>query len=162
MTTFIVLVSMVIAWITAAMAMRSRGMGSVRSNLMGFCAMFFAGGVCLIIFGERPKEEVSPPIVTTAHLLWQEYADNEVAAEQKFRGKLVKVGGIVQRIGDEDGDLAVMLEGAEERTTVIAFLDWQQERAAATIRRGDAVALVCGGAKMVNGNPALRGCHIVG
>lgn len=162
MTAFIVLVSMATAWITVAMAMRSRGIGSFRSNLMGFCAMFFAGCVCLLIFGERPKEEASPPIVTTARLLWQEYAENEVAAERKFRGNLVRIGGIVQRVGEEDGDMAVLLEGGNGRTSVVAFLDRQQEGKAASIRRGDAVAMVCGGAKMVGGKPALRGCHIVG
>ena len=77
---------MATAWIAIAIAMRSRGIGLFRSNLMGFCAMFFAGCLCLVIFGERPKEEPSPPIVTTAPLLWREYAENEVAAEQKFRG----------------------------------------------------------------------------
>lgn len=135
--------------------------GKVKKNVMGFCAAVASMIPFAYVVSEKPKEPIKPLIVITASMLWREYAENEVAAEQKFRGNFVKIGGVVQRVGNEDGELAVLLEGVNTRTSVAAFLDRHQEAKAETIRRGGVVALICGGAKMVNGNPALRGCRIV-
>lgn len=43
------------AWCVTVMQMRSRGIGSSRRHLMGFCAGVFAGIVYIMIIGERPK-----------------------------------------------------------------------------------------------------------
>jgi hypothetical protein len=129
---------------------------------MGFCAAVASMIPFVYVISDKTTEPSVAPIVITARLLAREFAVNEVAAEQRFRGKPIKIGGIVQRVGEEDGDLAVLLEGVNARTPVVAFLDRHQEGKAAAIRRGEAVALFCGGAKMANGNPALRGCQIDG
>lgn len=143
--------------------------GKFKRNLMGFCAgvasmIPYAAVISIYtaVMSEKHPEPAKPPVVTVARLMWQEYAENEVAAAQKFRGNVVKIAGIVQRVGEENGEMAVLLEGVSVRTSVIAFLDLAQESKAAAIRRGDAVALRCVGGKVVNGSPSLRDCKIVG
>lgn len=161
MRTFIGSIAFIRSWMLDALGYTN---GERKKTAMGSYAALALMAYFFLLPQILPKTTfpMKPPMDITASLLSQEYATNKVAAEQRFRGNVVKITGIVQRVGADDGDLAVLLEGMNSRTSVVAFLGPQQEEKAATIHQGDAVALFCGGDKIVSGNPTLRGCHIVG
>lgn len=161
MQTFIGSIALIRSWLLAAFDDTGE---KLKHNVMGFCAAvaLIAYLFLLPLISPKTTFPMKPPIVVTASLLSQEYSANKAVAEQKFRGNIVKISGIVQRVGAEDGDLTVRLEGGNSGTSVVAFLAPQQEEKAATIHRGDAVALFCAGDKIVSGNPTLKGCYIVG
>ena len=81
------------------------------------------GFMCLVIFmpsdkpasiQEETKEEQVEVINVSAYQLYKEYQDNEIAADQKYENKTVKVSGIIDSIGKEiTGKAYVVLKGSE-------------------------------------------------
>lgn len=103
-------------------------------------------------------------IEVTAAKLYSEYSSNELSADQKYKGKLLKVSGFIDRIGrDINGDPFMSIAGSpigygSSFQTVTAYFDRGFTQQLSQGRRGNPVTITCYGRGLVVINPILD-CH---
>lgn len=110
---------------------------------------------------DKKVQGQAPSYTLSANQLYRDYKDNEVAADQKYKGRIVVVSGTIQSIGKDILDQAYIVIGGE------GFLDGVQcmftkgeESSVARLSNGQRVAVkgeVSG--KMV-GNVLLKKCTL--
>lgn len=104
----------------------------------------------------EPAEEA---IVVTANELFEAYQNNEVAADQKYKGKSLEVTGTVASIDSGVGDKAIVqLTTSNQFMPIAAQGDKKFTEHAATISKGDEVTLDCKGDGEVAGFVQLGKC----
>ncbi|HIH2654753.1 TPA: OB-fold protein [Burkholderia cenocepacia] len=132
----------------------------------------FVIGMVGAIFGEKPTAEQSTvsnpvserskPIETisvTAAALFAAYDKNEVAADQKYKGKALSVSGTIQSIDKDAFDnIVVKLRTSNEFMPVNAYLSKGHEALAAALEKGNKVTWTCEGGGRLIGSPMLRDC----
>lgn len=95
-------------------------------------------------------------------ILWDDYHANEVAADQKYKGRTLIVSGRVDSIDKNFLDeLVVRLRSSNPYMTTMAELDKEQEDVAARLRKGAEIDMRCTGGGMVVGSPVLRKCWVL-
>jgi hypothetical protein len=91
--------------------------------------------------------------------LAREYSDNEVAADAKYKRKLLLISGRIKSINKDFSDSAYLsLPGIDDFSQVQAHLDDEGATDAASYKRNASVMLVCTGAGMIIQSPMLRDC----
>lgn len=101
-----------------------------------------------------------PLIVVSAREIASDYDDNEVAADQKYKGKILEVSGIVASIDSSVGDQAIVqLVGKNEFQTVSTQGNNDFTQYATTLKKGQNVVLICKGDGEVIGFPQLKNCQ---
>lgn len=78
---------------------RYRGGNSIRRLLQYLSCVLLAASCA--DSSERPTPADDAPIVVDAITLRREFQENEIRAEQKYSGRTIVVGGIVDRIGQD-------------------------------------------------------------
>lgn len=114
-------------------------------------------------FSEKAPEEPvdAPPIQINAPYLYAAYKDNEIAADQVYKGKIVEVTGTVGRIRKDFADNAILeLMTSNQFESVDAYLKADSVSFAATLSPGNSVTVLCRGAGMIVGSPMLKDCSI--
>lgn len=93
--------------------------------------------------------------------LWQDYDANEVAADNLYKGKMLAVSGTVRSI-DKDflDNIVIRLATPNQFMSVMATMEDYESGKAASLSKGQAVAVVCKGAGMIIGAPVLHGCRM--
>ncbi|OOR90925.1 hypothetical protein B0181_04150 [Moraxella caviae] len=105
--------------------------------------------------------ETEVPMEVSARTLYQDYDANEVAGDQKYKGKLLQVSGKVASIDSGLGDEAnIRLIGKSEFETVMASGDDEFTQKAATLSKGQDVVMICRGDGEIIGSPTLKQCVI--
>lgn len=90
----------------------------------------------------------------------KEYHQNEVAADNKFKGKTLMVSGIVQSIDKDFLDNAILrLRVKNMFMSVMAYVHNDELSFLAGLSKGQSVSLVCRGDGMVIGSVVLRDCE---
>jgi hypothetical protein len=92
-----------------------------------------------------PVEPPKPDAVVTADELLEEYAKNEIAADQKYKDKLVQISGKVTKVEKTPGlGYYVGLGTAREDAPlgIMCYLDSSAEADAAKLNSGDSVSLL--------------------
>lgn len=109
----------------------------------------------------KPSAPAAAPIDVTAVALWKAYDDNEVAADVVYKGKNLAVTGKVAGI-DKDilGDVVVRLRSPNEFLDVHATLHESQASAAAALKKGSKVTVICVGEGFMMGSPMLAKCRL--
>jgi len=111
----------------------------------------------------KPKEESEPPMQVTADELLNAYKENEVAANQKYKGKRLMVKARIDSIAAGIGDapfLVLKAGGQYEFLLPQAHLASGEEAAAASLKKGQQITLLCVGRSEVAGAPMLGDCRI--
>lgn len=91
-------------------------------------------------------EPKANPIAVNAKKLMKEFEDNELAADKKYKGKSVKVTGVVNKIDTEvfdDSDYTVQLGGGGEYEILSVTAYDVPEDELSTIEKGQKLTLVC-------------------
>ena len=106
----------------------------------------------------------SPEITIGVCTLWYEYRDNEVAADEKYRGRILNLtDGDVLRVGkDMRGRIYLRLQGADPRCKYQCFFPNESAGDLAKLSPGQrnvAVQGECAG--WLNGTILLRDCDLV-
>lgn len=97
----------------------------------------------------------------SAEKLYSVYQNNEVAADQIYKGKLLAVSGVVRSINkDILDDPYLELAASDEFDGVQAHLKVSEESKAATLSKGDSIIVLCTGSGMIMDSPMLTGCVI--
>jgi hypothetical protein len=108
---------------------------------------------------EVKKEEAA--IQISAKQLYADYDSNEVAADEKYKGKILEVSGTVNDIAKDITDtIYVTLKGAEYFGDVQCFFSNEFTKEAAKLSKGQQLTVKgeCDGKMM---NVLLKGCVIV-
>lgn len=108
------------------------------------------------------QEAASLPTVT-AHDIAVAYAENTVAADQKFKGKKFKVSGTVSDINtDFSGDPYLTLRGGVNQFMEPHFgFDKAALNQLASLKKGSKVTLVCTGRGDIAKTPMSGECSLV-
>ena len=98
-------------------------------------------------------------MVVSAVQLFRDYDENEVAADQKYKGKRLAVSGTVQSIDKNAFDnITIKLRTVNEFMPVHASSTNKHEQMAAALKKGAKVNWLCDGAGFIIGSPVLRKC----
>ena len=104
-----------------------------------------------------------PPIEVTADQLLTAYKNNEIAANQQFKGKNLLVSATIDSIQAGLGDepyLDLKAGGEMEFNKPQAHLADSEQAKAATLSKGQKVKLLCVGNSEIAGSPMLKDCVI--
>lgn len=115
------------------------------------------------------SEEHAPPTVDAAGVvsvgsirLWRDYQANEVAADNLYKGKTVRVVGRVLSIGKDGRGAAVLnLVSGNPVFQTMATLEASQTQRAATLTKGTRVAVECVGNGVMMKMPQLEECSLL-
>lgn len=103
----------------------------------------------------------TPPLAVTSVALAKAYEENEAAADNLYKGKLLVVSGKLQSINkDLTDDTVLVLQGQNAFQTVQAELDSDAASAALSMHKGQKVTLHCMGAGEVASLPMLKDCRL--
>ncbi len=112
---------------------------------------------------EEPKAPVvkTPDMDVSASQLQKDYKANEVAADNKYKDKLLRVTGTVESIEKDFLDNVVLkLATGDMFVEVHATLEDSEKSKAAELSKGKRVRVVCTGGGMVMMSPMLRACTL--
>lgn len=110
----------------------------------------------------KPAAEKVKPIGASAPELMKAYKENEVAADQKYKGKRIITGGIVGEIKKDVMDNIYVTIGTGKQfeiPVVQAFFDDEWASKAASLKRGDKLFAECDCEGLMM-NVIMRNCEI--
>lgn len=116
-------------------------------NLFNLSAAAACGLMLILGCGgeSHPPAAADPnerPVAVQAKSLTKEYDDNELAADSKYKGKLLAVTGKVTEISETFGTINASLEGHDAVSTVMcSFADAERQKVSA-LKKGDQTTLV--------------------
>lgn len=97
----------------------------------------------------------------TARDLYAAYEANEIAADDTYGGKTIRVTGKVRRARKSpSGEPVISLTGDGFLGSVDCYVREEHSGAAARLRKGKPATLVCSGAEPFLGDPRLRNCIV--
>lgn len=139
-----------------------------KSETLAYAAVVLAGALACKGVGDSDSGTSkgtglpsTAPVVVSAQQLHADYHKNEVAADDKYKGKLVRVSGTVQSIDkDAFGSMIVRLATGNQFEAVMATMQDGAKTKVASMAKGQAVTLNCEGAGAVIGSPSLRDCLV--
>nr|WP_319922518.1 hypothetical protein [Moraxella catarrhalis] len=86
-----------------------------------------------------------PPIVVSAREIASDYDDNKAAADQKYKGKILEVSGIIVNVFSSNDRMVVQLAGKKEIPFITALGNNDFNQYATTLKKGQNVVLICEG-----------------
>lgn len=120
----------------------------------------------LVACGEVPEETANaepaaPPVEVSSVDLAKAFDENEVAAKQTYGAAPLLVSGTVEGITlDFMDEPVVQLTGINEFQQVQASFEGDATAAAAQLKKGQSIALLCKSVGEVVGSPMLEDCTI--
>ena len=119
---------------------------------------------------EKPNDQTKTPAATPtpeiptaikAATLTREYADNELAADEKYSGKLLEVTGKLTNISVTLGSITAQIEGYRPLLTVMCSFSGEQKQKLAALKTGQQVTFVGTGNGMTAGlYVGLKNCSV--
>lgn len=108
----------------------------------------------------KPTPAPVAPIDVSAVDLQKAYSDNEVAADEQFKDRLLRVSGVVKAIGKDIMDTPVVSLKTRDMFNDVAcsIADNVNVATLSALKKGQKVALVCKGAGAFIGSAIARDC----
>jgi len=109
---------------------------------------------------EVKKEEL---LVISAVELSKAYEENEVAADEKYKGKMIETTGKIAGIdnGVTDKDLIVKLsDGKYDMRTTYCYMNASEKDKVIAFKKGQQVTLIGKGSSATLGSPVLKECTV--
>jgi hypothetical protein len=105
----------------------------------------------------QASEQAKPEVSVTASDYYDEYESNEVAADNKYKGKLLQITGRVSGVRKTLGSVYIDLESSNPYLFVAC--EMSDESAAASVSKGSQVTIIGSGAGKVV-YPQLEDCQL--
>lgn len=103
----------------------------------------------------------APALEVASGELWKAYQANEVAADNLYKGKRLRVKGSVASIDKNAfGGVFVSLATPNEFMNIHANLERSEIAKAAALQKGQRISVSCVGGTMIVGSPMLDDCTI--
>lgn len=109
----------------------------------------------------EPQEEV---IEVTADELLAAYKENELAGDQKYKGKTLLVTGVLDSIQSGMGDTPYLLLKAGDEfefSMPQAHFDKSETDSLVALKKGESIQIQCVSDGEMMGSPMLKGCKVV-
>ncbi|WP_162788001.1 OB-fold protein [Chromobacterium haemolyticum] len=101
-------------------------------------------------------------IKVSAKKLFQAYDDNEAAADDEYKGKLLEVEGRIASIDKDAFDNTIVwLRAKDDFNRVMAKLSDEEAPKAKVLKKGQTVTVSCKGSTRIIGSPTLDRCAIL-
>lgn len=108
-----------------------------------------------------PPPPAAPPIDVDSVALWKAYQANEVAADDRFKGRQLKVVGVVDTIQkDVTGRPQLILRTPDRFSRIAAGMLASESGDVAKLSAGQKIVVQCEGAGVVLGAIALADCQL--
>lgn len=108
-----------------------------------------------------PASSTEKPIQVQAKALTKEYDDNELAADQKYKGKTLEVSGKVSNIAETLGQITAQLEGHTFTKSVMCSFDASEKDNVMKLKKGQIAVFVGTGDGSTGGlYVGLQNCKI--
>lgn len=114
---------------------------------------------------DTPAETTDSKAVlkVTAQQLYDDYNNNELAADERYKGKTLLVSGVIDSVNNSFGDRPYLtLESGSMFRGVRARLDPAETDKAVQLQKGQTVQIKCIGESLSFGSPTLSQCKIIG
>ncbi len=114
---------------------------------------------------EKPVEvkEVVPQVTVTSAVIAKDYSENEVAADEKYKGKIIEVSGKVASVdnGILDNEMIVKLsDGEYDFSGPMCYMEKSEREKVLAFKKGDKVTLIGEGNSATIGSPMLKDCTV--
>jgi|LFRM01.1.fsa_nt_gb hypothetical protein len=114
---------------------------------------------------ETPKEteKIDPQITITSVELTKEYSDNEVAADAKYKDKVMEVSGKVSAIdnGVMDNEIIIRLsDGQYDFNSTWCYMKESERDEAIALKKGQQITLIGKGSSATMKSPVIKECTI--
>lgn len=109
---------------------------------------------------ERCTRYETPEIQVTASQLLASYNENEVAADNIYRGRIIEVSGTIESIDKDAFDNVIVSLAGGASQSVYARLQKTERLIAANLSPGDGQTMVCRGEGRTVGTPVLTECAL--
>ncbi len=128
--------------------------------LIGFCSNDNSTNKATQTSSSKPVETVKPVLTITAMELFDAFMDNELKANQAYKGKYIAVQGAVESIGEDIvGDPYVALNTGNPILKVQCMLNKSETGKAANLQKGQQI-IIQGNCAGKFGNVLIRSCSI--
>lgn len=139
------------------------GCAVILLGAMGVCGLRGitggGGGSAPAAEAGRPRAVNAPTIEVENRKLWNDYEANEVAADDAYKGKRLKVTGVVASIDKNvTNDVVITLASPNEFMNTMAAMEDSESKKAAALKKGAKIVLVCEGNGRIVGTPSLADC----
>lgn len=140
---------------------------AIKNLLVSVSLIFLVSSAisCSVENGSAHKESDNvadkplPTIDTTAVNIFRAYDRNELAADQEYRGRKIRVAGVVSSISSTyDNTAQVSLETENQFMSVKTSGDREFDAKAARLYKGQSIRMTCIGAGETMGMPVLVNC----
>lgn len=108
-------------------------------------------------------EKVVPQISVTSASISKEYSENEVAADAKYKGKLIEISGKIAGVnnGITDNEMIVRLsDGQYDVNDPYCYMKASEHDKVLTFKKGQQITLVGTGDSATIGSPVLKDCTV--
>lgn len=108
-------------------------------------------------------EKTTPEVKVTSANLIKEYSENEVAADTKYKGKLVEVSGKVSGVdnGTFDNEMIVKLsDGQYDFNNAWCYMKDSERDKVLAFKKGQQTTLIGTGDSATIGYPVLKNCSV--
>ncbi|NUP06613.1 MAG: hypothetical protein HOW73_11210 [Polyangiaceae bacterium] len=124
----------------------------------------FGGCVALLVVAgsqKTPEEKAMEGSATevTAKELIDAYKKNEIAADEKYKGKKLEISGTIESIDSDFSNEPVIRIGSGELFESVACRGVSKKKAA-DLNKGDKITLACLGDGEMLGQPQMEKCEI--
>ncbi|MCY7345065.1 MAG: OB-fold putative lipoprotein [Pyrinomonadaceae bacterium] len=108
-----------------------------------------------------PAAPTEKPIVVQARVMTKDYDENELAADGKYKGKMITVSGKIENIAETMGNVTVSLAGHDMVKSVMCSFEESEKTNVAKLKKGQQATLVGIGDGMTMGLYAgLQKCKV--
>ncbi len=111
--------------------------------------IIFAIGFLMVVGCSDPKarktEAAKPdekPVAVSADVLTADYEENELAADGKYKDKMLEVRGKISNIAETFGTISVQMEGDKIMPNVMCTFNDDQKDAVAKLKKGQTATLI--------------------
>lgn len=111
----------------------------------------------------KESENKTPEVTVTSAALAKAYKDNEVAADQKYKGKLIEISGTVTGVdnGTFDNEIIVKLtDGEYDFSGPMCYMKPSEHDKVVSYTKGQQVTLIGTGNSATIGSPMLKDCVV--
>ncbi|MFZ2975405.1 MAG: hypothetical protein WA055_02100 [Candidatus Moraniibacteriota bacterium] len=108
-------------------------------------------------------EKIVPQITVTSATLSKEYSENEVAADAKYKGKIIEISGKVTSVdnGITDNEMIVKLsDGNYDFSGPMCYMKVSEREKVLAFKKGNQVTLIGKGDSATIGSPILKDCFV--
>jgi enamine deaminase RidA (YjgF/YER057c/UK114 family) len=118
-----------------------------------------------LLMGEKILEnnEITPQISVTSIDIAKDYSENEVAADEKYKGKIIEISGKISSIdnGTFDDEMIIKLsDGQYDFSGPICYMEKSEREKVLALKKGASVTLIGEGNSATIGSPMLKNCTI--